>query len=191
MKYTRESIVERYNNGEAMNIIPFWGHTPNPKKMTKACFSQWFDCHFTVDGDPYHTAEQFMMASKAKLMGDEATRQKILAADNPSAYKSLGREVQNFDPQLWDANKYDIVLQGNIAKFAQNPELFAFLDGTENSVIVEASPYDDIWGVKLGISDPAIHDPNQWQGQNLLGFALMETRDILRERQEKEQSQQG
>ena len=74
------------------------------------------------------------------------------------------------------------MLRGNLAKFSQNPELFSFLDSTGDSVLVEGSPYDDIWGVKLGIDDPRIKNPNEWQGENLLGFVLMETRDILRER---------
>lgn len=52
-------------------------------------------------------------------------------------------------------------------------------------MLVEASPFDGIWGVKLGIEDLRIEDPNQWCGENLLGFALMEARDILRERREK------
>ena len=184
MKYTRELIIARYNSGAEMNIIAFWGHTPNLKNMTKACFSQWYDCRFTVSGETYHTAEQYMMAEKAALFNDQVTRQKILAADNPRDYKSLGREVKNFDSQMWDQKKYRIVLTGNIAKFSQNPELFAFLDSTGDSVLVEGSPYDDIWGVKLAIDDPAIKDPNKWQGENLLGFALMETRDILREKEE-------
>lgn len=46
MKYTRESVIDRYNAGEELHIIAFWGHTPNPNKMTKACFSQWYDCQF-------------------------------------------------------------------------------------------------------------------------------------------------
>lgn len=184
MKYTRELIAKRYNAGEEMNIIAFWGHTPNPKKMTKACFSQWYDCRFEADGVWYHTAEQYMMAQKAALMGDTPTYEKIMAADQPKDYKALGREVQHFDPALWDREKYNVVLRGNLAKFSQNPQLFAFLDGTADSVLVEGSPYDDIWGVKLGIDDARISNPNEWQGANLLGFALMETRDILRERQQ-------
>lgn len=184
MKYTRESIIQRYNTGEELNIIAFWGHTPNPKKMTKACFSQWYDCRFEVDGVRYHTTEQFMMAQKAILMCDVVTYAKIMAASEPKEYKALGREVQFFNAVAWDYAKYNIVLQGNLAKFSQNPELFAFLDSTGDSVLVEGSPYDDIWGVKLGIDDPRIKNPNEWQGENLLGFALMETRDILRERRE-------
>ena len=99
MKYTRESIIERYNAGEALNIIAFWGHTPNPKKITKACFSQWYDCQFELFGETYHTAEQYMMAQKASLFEDEDTRRKIMTADNPKAYKALGREVRNFDAE--------------------------------------------------------------------------------------------
>ena len=181
MRYTRETIIERYNAGEKMNVIAFWGNTPNPKKMTKACFSQWYDCQFDAEGVHYHTTEQYMMAQKALLMGDSSTHAKIMAADNPRDYKALGREVQHFDAALWDRKKYSVVLNGNLAKFSQNPELFAFLDGTGESVLVEGSPYDGIWGVKLGIDDPRINDPNEWQGENLLGFALMEARDILRE----------
>ena len=182
MVYTLESIIERYNAGEEMNIIAFWGHTPNPKKMTKACFSQWYDCRFEVDGVAYHTAEQYMMAQKAILMNDTDTYARIMAADNPKDYKALGREVKHFDAVVWDHAKIDVVLSGNLAKFSQNPQLFAFLDSTGDSVLVEGSPYDGIWGVKLGIDDPRIQNPNEWQGENLLGFALMETRDILRKR---------
>ena len=137
---------------------------------------------FEVDGVQYHTAEQYMMAQKAALMGDILTCEKIMAANDPKEYKALGREVQFFNAAAWDHAKYNIVLQGNLAKFSQNPELFAFLDGTGDSVLVEGSPYDWIWGVKLSTDDERIHNPNEWQGENLLGFALMETRDILRER---------
>lgn len=181
MKYTREQIMERFSKGERTPVIAFWGHTPNPKKITKACFSQWYDCSFEVDGVRYHTAEQYMMAQKAALMNDQETLARIMASDSPADYKALGREVRNFDAARWDQEKYRIVLRGNLAKFSQNPELFRFLDGTGDSVLVEGSPYDGIWGVRLGIQDPRIQDPAQWQGENLLGFALMETRDLLRD----------
>ena len=128
----------------------------------------------------HHTTEQYMMAQKAVLFCDMVTCSKIMAADNPSDYKALGREVQFFEPVAWDHAKYDIVLKGKLAKFGQNPELWDDLDGTGDSVLVEVSPFDGIWGVK-----PGIEDPNQWRGENLLGFALMEARDIPRERWEK------
>ena len=51
---------------------------------------------------------------------------------------------------------------------------------TGGSVLVEASPYDSIWGIRLSASSPEARDPMKWRGQNLLGFALMEVRDELR-----------
>ena len=184
MKHTRESIVNRFNAGEPMQILAFWDERPVPGKVTEACFSQWYDCRFEADGITYHTAEQYMMAQKALLMGDREVCAKIMAVDNPEEYKALGRQVQNFDPDLWERQKYSIVVQGNLAKFSQNAELRAFLESTGDSVIVEGSPDDEIWGVGLYTEDPYIRDPNKWQGENLLGFALMEVREILRQERE-------
>ena len=99
MKYRREDLIERIERGEKLSFIPFWGHTPNPKKVSKACLSQWYDCWFEVDGIRYHTAEQYMMARKAALFGDGQTYYRIMAADNPADYKALGREVQGFEPE--------------------------------------------------------------------------------------------
>ena len=145
-----------------------------------ASFSNWDFSPFTYAGYYYTCVEQYMMAQKAVLFCDMVTCSKIMAADNPSDYKALGRELQFFEPVAWDHAKYDIVLKGKLAKFGQNPELWDDLDGTGDSVLVEVSPFDGIWGVK-----PGIEDPNQWRGENLLGFALMEARDIPRERWEK------
>jgi len=39
---------------------------------------------------------------------------------------------------------------GNLAKFSQNRELGKYLLGTENKVLVEASPVDRIWGDWFG-----------------------------------------
>jgi len=180
MKYNREWAIEQADLHLLEGIIPFWGHTNKPGKIRKSCLSQWYDCRFEVDGIQYHTTEQYMMAQKALLFQDRETYSKIMSADNPKDYKALGREVQSFDPLVWDDAKYRIVLQGNLAKFSQNPELWRFLDSTYDDVLVEASPYDGIWGVKLGMDDPGINDPSKWMGENMLGFALMEVRDILR-----------
>lgn len=46
-------------------------------------------------------------------------------------------------------------------------------------MLVEASPVDRIWGIGLAADDPRAMHPEQWQGLNLLGFALMDARDAL------------
>ena len=74
---------------------------------------------------------------------------------------------------------FNIVVEGNMAKFQQNPELLAILLSTGNSTLVEASPYDNIWGIGMEASDNRVTTPNQWLGDNLLGKALMKVRDRL------------
>ena len=123
--------------------------------------------------------EQYMMAEKARIMGDEDTRMQILATENPKDIKALGRLVKNFDPKKWDENKVSVVTLGNYHKFCQNEELKAFLRSTENKVLVEASPYDTIWGIGLSADAPEAKRPELWKGTNLLGFALMKIRERL------------
>lgn len=181
MKYSIEIIKQIVCENPETAIIYFWGHTPNPKKVTAACLSQWYDCCFEVDGVQYHTTEQYMMASKALLFEDEEVYQEIMAADNPYDYKKLGRKIHGFEQEPWDARKYDIVVEGNKAKFGQNSEIRNFLLSTGDAILVEASPYDKIWGIGLDRETAMKGTVEQWQGENLLGCALMEVRDYLRD----------
>lgn len=104
------------------------------------CFSQWAACKFTVDGETYQTAEQFMMAEKARLFGDEQVRRKIMETEDPREQKRLGRLVANFDEKVWVENRLPIVIRGNIEKFDQNPEMLQQLFNTGDKKLVEASP---------------------------------------------------
>lgn len=177
--YTIENIKNILSQDPDRKIIYFWGHTPNPKKMTAACLSQWYDCSFEVNDTKYHTAEQFMMANKALLFDDQKIYLEIMASDHPHDYKKLGRMIKGFNSELWDARKYDIVVEGNKAKFGQNPELKVFLLSTGNAILVEASPYDRIWGIGLDKETAMKGTVDQWNGKNLLGCALMDVRDWL------------
>ncbi len=142
-------------------------------------FSQWYRCRFSVDGVELNCAEQYMMYGKAQLFGDAAVAAQILAADHPREHKALGRKVTPYDDQTWRTNRERIVKDGNRAKFTQNPELLALLLGTAGTELVEASPFDRIWGIGLGASNPAAHDKAKWRGQNLLGKVLDELRQEL------------
>jgi len=174
-----EDLRARFNAGEKLQYVFFWGHHSNKSQITAACFSQWYGAPFVVDGHRYPTAEHFMMAEKAALFGDEATRALVLEAPDPGAAKALGREVRSFDEEAWLTHRFSIVVRANQAKFAQNPALAAFLKQTDSRVLVEASPVDRIWGIGLAQDDEKAADPNRWRGLNLLGFALMQVRDEI------------
>jgi ribA/ribD-fused uncharacterized protein len=76
--------------------------------------------------------------------------------------------VQNFDLAVWAAHCRAIVTRGNVEKFRQHATLRTFLLSTAGKVIVEASPYDRIWGIGLRQSDERATDPRRWLGQNRL-----------------------
>lgn len=166
--------------GKSFKYLFFWGHKPQADGgLATTCFSQWFEYSFAVDGVHYPTAEHYMMAEKARLFGDSATLAKILAAASPGEAKKLGRSVTPWDQERWSERRFDIVVRGNLAKFASGA-MRDFLLGTGERVIVEASPRDRIWGIGMGAKNPKAGDPHEWRGLNLLGFALMEARQRLR-----------
>ena len=178
MKYSRKQLISQNEN---VKFLFFWGHRPSKNgQVTASCFSQWWEQDFTINGTRYRSAEHWMMAGKAELFNDVEMKEKILASKTPGEAKKWGRKVKGLKSDLWDNAKYQLVLEGNVAKFRQNPALKEFLLNTGNQVIVEASPVDPIWGIGLAASDEAAQFPERWKGENLLGFVLMETRDILR-----------
>lgn len=144
-------------------------------------FSQWHPSTFTLDGVTFGCAEQAMMHGKALLFGDAATAAEILQATHPRDHKALGRKVAGFVDSRWVEQRVAIVERANHAKFTQNPALHALLLATAGTRLVEASPYDRIWGVGLAETDPRIQDPRTWRGQNLLGDVLTRLRETLLE----------
>ena len=180
--FDRATLIAQVERGIRFKYVFFWGHTGAAGRVGTFVFSQWREpASFTLDGVTYPTAEHYMMAEKARLFGDDEMRGKIIAASSPGAAKALGRAVANFDNQVWVQHRLDIVVKGSAAKFGQNPALKTYLLETGNKVLVEAAPRDTIWGVGLGKDNERIQDPRTWRGENLLGFALMKARALLRD----------
>lgn len=178
--YTKTSLIEAIEKGISFDYWLFYGHKESPDgRVTDSCFSQWFPAAFEVDGQIYPTAEHYMMAQKAVLFGDSEMLEKILACKTPKEAKAFGRQVQNFEPAIWETKRSKIVVDANLAKFSQNKKMKDFILASAPKILVEASPRDRIWGIGMGKGNPDAFDPTKWRGKNLLGFALMETRDLL------------
>jgi len=147
-----------------------------------------------------------MMYQKALLFNDPETGARILEADHPRDVKALGRQVRGFDDGTWKAGRERIVREGSYLKFTRPlhlypaPEVSAegvgegeeegngtatltlrqMLLTTGDTELVEASPYDNIWGIGFRAGEAATRSRHKW-GLNLLGKALMEVRKQLRE----------
>jgi len=173
------ALRQAVQQGWQPKYLFFWGHTGSGAGVGKECLSQWYPAPFVVDGVRYETAEHWMMAEKARLFGDDDAAGRIVSAPHPGAAKRIGREVRGFDQEVWEERRFGIVVAGNRAKFEQHAELGAFLRGTGTRVLVEASPVDRVWGIGLAADDPRAASPGEWEGLNLLGFALMQVRAEL------------
>jgi len=182
MKYSVSWLInEHVNNPEQLKYVFFWGHTQKDENtIDNACFSQWFPSPFYVDDILYKTAEHWMMAGKARLFGDDHYLQAILDSEKPGQAKAFGRKIKGFDQDTWIDHASSIVIQGNVEKFLKHPDMKQHLLNTGNKILVEASPLDFIWGIGMGKNHKDLMDPTKWRGKNLLGFALMEARDIIR-----------
>ncbi|MEV6018002.1 MULTISPECIES: NADAR family protein [unclassified Streptomyces] len=178
---TRDALVSVVESGTRVKYLHFWGHRPRTDgRVGTSCLSQWWPSPFVVEGVSYATAEHWMMASKARLFGDAEAERQAVGAASPALAKKAGRLVRGFDETVWQRERFGIVVEGSVHKFAADPGLRAFLLGTGGRVLVEASPMDRIWGVGLAADDERALDPRRWRGANLLGFALMEARERLR-----------
>lgn len=177
---TLDLINFTIKNGDPTYLY-FWSHRQkNTNEIDKSCLSQWYPAPFQLEDITYRTAEHYMMAQKALIFNDVAINNQILESKHPKDVKELGRLIKNFIPAVWEAERARIVFQGNLAKFSQNALLRDFLFATGESILVEASPVDPIWGVGLAANDTKILSPANWEGLNLLGYALMKVRAQLR-----------
>ena len=145
--------------------------------------SNWHKSRFVAplwDGKmrQFHNGEQWMMAAKALLFSDQDSLQAIMLSSNPKEQKALGRKVKGFSKETWDAHARNIVYAGCSHKFEQNIPLRDHLLAT-SGILVEASPYDSVWGIGLASDDPRAQDPAQWKGTNWLGQVLMCVRKDL------------
>ena len=182
------------------NIIPFFG------KGDFFCFSQFYFSDFTfsmvhipkklidlfheklgstilqeklLENKTFNCCEKFMMAGKCMIF-DPKSFDELYMITTPAKCKEFGRKcIKNFDSVIWDSVSIYWVIIGNYLKFIQNKKLKKILKDTNGYFLVEASPYDRIWGIGISESHPDINKPNKWKGSNKLGDVLMTVRDII------------
>lgn len=141
--------------------------------------SNWYPSAFMVGGVAFSSMEQYMIYQKACCFHDKATAAQILATDDLAKVKALGRRVSNYDESLWNGVRQIIVFEGLLAKFSQNESLKGKLKATGNATLAECAVKDRIWGIGLSMKNPMRLDKTKWNGQNLLGYALMMVRERL------------
>jgi ribA/ribD-fused uncharacterized protein len=175
-----KTVVHNTENKSEILVLFFSGNS---------YLSNFFRCSFEVDGVQFTSTEQFFHYQKAHLFKDQSSMAKILATKDPKKQKQLGRKVKNYEEKVWSDKCYMIMKRGLYAKFKQNPVLKERLLSISNARFVEASPYDKKWGIGIQADHPNAATPSKWPGTNLLGKALTEVRDMLKETQSDNETQ--
>jgi ribA/ribD-fused uncharacterized protein len=171
-----------FDKGYRPDMILFCNHiNRNFAKQGEFMLSQWYPSPFSVNEIVYKSAGHWMVARKALLIGDRESFKRIINIDRFDEAKAIVPSIEGFDESQWDEYKYDVVREGNFHKFNQNRKLREYLLSTGDAILAEANPNDNIWGIGLSKDSKNVADPYAWNGSNLLGFALMEIRDYLRQ----------
>lgn len=169
---------------------------------SQSIFSQWHPSKFIYKDITFSSAEQFMMYSKAKMFGADDIAQKIIDYNEKplikkflngelsdtdicndkgmlrewdayqKAIKDHGREVKNYVEAVWVEKRVPVVSVASREKYNQNPAYKAELMKCSGTQMVEASPYDKIWGIGLDQYKAEKIPADKWPGLNLLGNVL-------------------
>lgn len=173
---------------------------------TYGFLSNFEPCRFSTEAGRFYSSEQYFMKRKQERFDPDNTQLaiQIMKAKAAPVAKRLGRQVKNYDDEVWRAERFGVMVDALKLKFSQNDELERKLLATGSKKLYEAAPRDAIWGIGLSVEKIAAMfrndevfrisgdvDPGKQRaafGSNLLGRALTETRGYLRARKTSEAS---
>ena len=181
-------------HGFTLPTVEFYGHT----KGHHRAFSNFFEHEqfdFTVPEGcgggaivasgrsatvPCAFSEKAIMLCKAAVMGDYASYDRIAGSRTPKQAKALGRCVEPWDEEVWQSVVCEVALAAVGQKFAALPQHAQTLLKTGDRLIAEMTRNDCNWGTGLDVGHADASRPGSWPGTNILGWALMVTREQLK-----------
>ena len=133
------------------------------------CFSNFYCCFLFYNKVPYQNSESAFQAQKCPERAWEFMNL------SPAQAKRLGRKVKLRSD--WEEVKYDVMVDILRCKFTQNEHLEKVLLSTDDEEIVENTTawHDNTWG------NCECYRCRGIEGKNLLGKALMQVREELKQ----------
>ncbi len=190
-RYDINWLIREVDSGKKLTYTCFWHANENSENNI---LSTWYSGRLIfINGRKYDTVEQYLMSEMALLFRDMGTYELIVAEPDPNQCKKYARNIQHFDEAAWQMIFKEVIFHGNVGKAISDKEFAKTLLSTGDSILVEASPFDDIYGAGMKESELLNEDgtlkvhPREWraykserQAENALGFVLMAVRDYLR-----------
>ena len=147
---------------------------------TYSPFSTLHPAPFTVDGQRFSCAAQYIMYHSALLFGDKETAGIILKSRNLEEMITL--KVYGFKPEKWIQHVETIMRNAAVNKFSQNPTLGQLLLRTGDLDLRERNT-NTFYGTGVFGNEREALNREQLTGENIAGKALMDARDILRKQE--------
>ena len=140
--------------------------------------SNFHPAPFQINGQYYHSSEQFIQQQKCIMFGDKETERQVMLCETPLECKAVARDVKNYDHECWKQESKASCTPGILAKFEQNPSLSHLLACTGTKTLVECSK-DKHWGTGIPLYEENCLDRTKWTSQGLLGEILESVRNVV------------
>ena len=134
-------------------------------------YSNFHHSPFTINGQQFHSSEQWIQYQKALMFGDSFTANQILQCKTPLECKKLGYNINGVDKEKWSNIGYKKCFDGIREKFLQNPPLLSMLKMTTPKILAEATQ-DRLWGTGIKLHDTCALDTEKWSGPGWLSRML-------------------
>ena len=139
-------------------------------------YSNFHPSPFTINGQTFHSSEQWVQYQKALTFGDSYTANQILQTDPALECKRLSYNINGVDNEKWKSVGYELYFDGIREKFLQNPPLLAMLKTTTPKILAEATT-DRLWGTGVRLRDRSALDTGKWTGIGWLSRMLTTIRN--------------
>ena len=131
---------------------------------------------FTINGQEFHSSEQWIQYQKALAFGDSYTANVILQTESALDCKRLSYKIKGVDIEKWRNEGYDLCFDGVREKFVQNPPLLALLKSTTPKILAEAT-LDRLWGTGIALRDTNALNTGKWNSTGWLSKMLLAIHD--------------
>lgn len=172
-----ETVFDKLTiNGQKVDAVFF--HKPNEPY---GFLSNWSPSPFDFDGLHFTSTEQYIMYRKCMLFGDEASASAVLATDDVAQQQAIGKKAAGYNDHIWAGMRQMVAYRGLMAKFSQNEDLKRKLLATGDAFLIECAGSDKVWACGVRLNDEKRFDASNWERDNILGCALMEVREKLKQ----------
>lgn len=135
---------------------------------------------FELNGIRYHSVEHYMAVTKARLLEDYDTMNKLVRATDSTKIQRYITLVKSKELKGWETSKEDSIISLFAYLLEKDSALYEKVISLNGDVIVLADWKDTYWGTGLKPESKYNSNPRYWKGENRYGFLLTLIRNTIK-----------